>query len=378
MIYGLRKYLMFSSFFVIMATFSGNTFAGISETLFLTGKPVYNSSFILRAEDTVETGDESYIDKLKRIEERVPGLHLNAGMTIAKWSFNSGGLFEITQSSASMLFVEAFYSNVLLNLSEGLQLFRRPYFKIQTDLGSAGSADLISSSGQQSINPQGNLKLLALTNIIDPLFFRYDKEIYSAGITSYGGFDFFPFTGEILQVQPQEELLLNSEFQCFEIGIKGLVGEDGFAEFSVYHNTWQKPWSQDTLVYSSVFDFTGIGLGFWGETDFYRDGKVISTNSMGYYFKIGQGKIDLTKNKSLSETLFYSYDDKPFNHVRFELEYRQNWPINDAIEMGLILDYYFQRVEYGVRNVSNIASPKDLVISRDQRFLFSMIIHLLG
>ena len=349
--------------------------AKLSESLFLVDEPMLNSPLQLNSGSVIEPDNDSYLDKLKEFASNISGLHLNTGFTIAVWSFNTGDMFEIVSSSARMVFLEAYYSNVLLDLSEALQLFRRPYFKIQTDLGSRGSADLISVSGQSSINHQGNLKLIALTNIIDPLFFRYDKEVYAAGITSYGGFDFYPFEGTFLQVQPQQELLLITEFQSFEVGVKGYVGEDGFGEFTIYHDTWQKPWSADSVVYASRFDFWGIGLGFYGDTDFYQDGKFVSSNSMGYYFKMGNGRIDLTSNKTANPYVGAGYDSTPFYHWKFEVEYRHYVPIRKNLSLGVILDYYFQKIEQ-LKREGDTGSGTE-IISRDQRFLLSVILQLL-
>ena len=301
-----------------------------------------------------------------------------------------------------MGYFEVWYDHTLIEWGEKLKLFKKPYLNLQTDFGIRTSSDLISQAEQSSVMSAGNLILLFKVNCIDPLYFRYRKEIFVGQLYCDNDFKFFPFKGEPSTIAVGNNLLLSTEFHDYALGIS-FIKESPFywrgfyrIEVGAYRSTWQRPVSSKIIyidaqtgnllyseysLYHAVNDFYGIDFGLYYFKDIYNEGEFFRSFDYGIGLRSGGFGLSKTQLTSSQDVDIFAENNK--NSSCSELEFTFNgrlyWKLSSYWNFGLNFDYTFKKVFVGKTDENDLLNTENNkgstgFISEDNVFQITFIL----
>lgn len=328
------------------------------------------------------------------------GFNLVAGYSGSFWNPIIRSPFKKETFGTQLGYFEVWYDNYLIQLGEKLKLFNRPYINLQTDFGMRTSSEVISKAERSSVEPSGNLKLLMKVNYIEPLFFKYRKEIFVGQLTCEDNFTFYPYEGEPVMINAGSELFLTTEFNDYEMGISFVTESPfywrGFYRIEVggYRAVWQRPITSkityidsltgaeirtDYELYHALNDFYGLTLGLYYFKDIYDEGEFFRSFDYGIGIRsggFGLGKTKLTSTEGINR--FVEEGKKAScSEIEFTANGRLYWRLLETWDLGLNFDYTFKKV-FASEESEDIETNEEsegtaIFVTEDNIFLITLI-----
>lgn len=321
---------------------------------------------------------------LPKWQKLLSGLHINIGYSGSFWSLNIESPMKVKTHGTQLGYFEAWYSNTLIKIGEMLRILDEPYIFLQTDFGTKTSSELISIAEPSSVRPQGNLKLLMQINVINPLFFRYQKETFVAELFSEQAFNFIPYEGELSVIPSESRLYMVSDFNDTEFGVL-LRPEDHRIEFGAYHAVWQRPRAFRVSdantgefmyynVYDAMQDFWGGMAGYFAVKEIYKNDELVRSYDWGISGKLGWGKMKLSSRHDLTSESIEAGNNNAFVHTEFNVRGRYYWRFISAFDVGLDFKYIFRRVTLTSQHENPDPEGGNFyVLTEDSIFLISLL-----